>query len=198
MRRLAPLLLLIVVAVGACGDDEPTVEAGTTSTSTSAPAPTTTTGAGDRKAPAGFATTVVSTPPTERGLLSDVKATTVGDVDRVTFTFQGPLPGYRVGFVERPITEDGSGDEVTVDGEAVLQVHFEPASGFDLDAGKPVYDGPTRLDLATKTVLDVVRQSDFEANLDWVLGLDTRAPFRVRTESSPNRVIVEVPVSPSS
>jgi hypothetical protein len=45
-------------------------------------------------------------------------------------------------------------------------------------------------------VLDVVRQSDFEANLDWVIGLDARTPFRVRTESSPNRVIVEFAVSP--
>ena len=131
----------------------------------------------------------------ERGLLSDVTATTVGDVDRVTFTFDGPLPGYRVGYVDRPVTQDGSGEEITVDGESVLQVHFEPASGFDIDAGKPVYTGPERLDLATKTVLDVVRAGDFEANLAWVIGLDTKAPFRVRTESSPNRVIVEVPVS---
>ena len=194
-RSVAPLLVVAALATASCADDSPAVDASGTATTTTAAASTTTTG---KAGGGGFATTTVSTPPTERGLLSDVKATTAGDVDRVTFTFQGPLPGYRVGYVDRPVTQDGSGEEITVDGEAVLQVHFEPASGFDMDAGKPVYDGPERLDLATKTVVDVVRQGDFEANLAWVIGVDTKAPFRVRTESSPNRVIVEVPVSPSS
>jgi hypothetical protein len=196
MRRLtiAPVVLLLLVS-GACADDPPTVEAGGDATTTTAPSTTTTSTPGK----AGFGTTTVSTPPEERGLLSDVKATTVGDVDRVTCTFEGPLPGYRVGYVDRPVTQDGSGEEITVDGEAVLQVHFEPASGFDLTGeGRQVYKGPERLDLATSTVKDVVRQGDFEANLAWVIGLDSKTPFRVRTESSPNRVIVEVPVSPSS
>jgi hypothetical protein len=188
MRRLL-LVFVLTMAWGACTDDEPTVvdSAGTTTTSAS-----TTTTAG-----AGFATSTVSTPPEQRGLLQAVTATAAGDVDRVTFEFEGDLPGYRVGFVDRPVVEDGSGEEVVVDGVAVLAVHFEPASGFDLTGeGRQVYTGPTRLDLATRTVLDVVRVGDFEANLEWVLGLDAKAAFRVRTESSPNRVIVEVRVSP--
>ena len=196
MRRLAPLLLLVVVVAGACADDPPTVEAGGDATTTS---PSTTTTSTPTSAKPGFGTSTVSVQSNERGLLSDVKATTVGDVDRVTFTFEGPLPGYRVGYVDRPVTQDGSGEDITVDGEAVLQVHFEPASGFDLTGeGQQVYKGPERLDLATSMVKDVVRQGDFEANLAWVIGLDTKTPFRVRTESAPNRVIVEVPVSPSS
>jgi hypothetical protein len=191
VRRLASLLLLTLL-LGACADDEPSVvDSGAPTTTTSTTAPTTTTSAG------GFATSTVSTPPEHRGLLKKVTATQAGDVDRVTFEFEGDLPGYRVGFVDRPIIQDGSGEEVTVDGSAVLSVHFEPASGFDLTGeGRQVYTGPTRLDLATRTVLDVVRTGDFEAVLEWVLGLDAKTPFRVRTESAPNRVIVEVRVSP--
>ena len=191
VRRLLPIVLLVLV--GACADDDPAlVDSGAGPATTTTTAGTTTTGAG------GFATSTVSTPPERRGLLKTVTATQAGDVDRVTFEFEGDLPGYRVGFVDRPIIQDGSGEEITVDGEAVLSVHFEPASGFDLETpeGRQVFTGPTRLDLATRTVLDVVRTGDFEANLEWVLGLDTKAPFRVRTESSPNRVIVEVRVSP--
>lgn len=181
--------------LGACGDDAPAVVDGGASATTSTTATGSTTAAA--ASGGGFATSTVSTPPQRRGLLKDVTATAAGDVDRVTFTFEGDLPGYRVGFVDRPIIQDGSGEEVTVDGESVLQVHFEPASGFDLAGeGRQVYTGPTRLDLATRTVLDVVRTGDFEAVLEWVLGLDTKAPFRVRTESSPNRVVVEVRVSP--
>ena len=194
VRRLL-VLLVLTVAVGACAEDDPAmVDSGagaTTTTPTTAPSTATT------PTSEGFATSTVSTPPAQRGLLKAVTATQAGPVDRVTFEFEGDLPGYRVGFVDRPIIEDGSGEEITVDGESVLGVHFEPASGFDLTGeGRQVYTGPTRLDLATRTVLDVVRSGDFEANLEWVLGLDTEAPFRVRTESSPNRVIVEVQVSP--
>jgi hypothetical protein len=181
------------MALAACGDDGGDgVDAGGSSggTTSTTSAATTSTAAGG----GGFATTTVSTPPERRGLLAKVEATSDGDVDRVTFTFEGELPGYRVGYVPRPIIQDGSGEEVEVDGDAVLEVHFEPASGFDLEGeGRQVYTGPTRLDVATRVVLDVVRTGDFEAVLAWAVGVDgTDVPFRVRTASTPNRVIVEV------
>ena len=188
------LLVLAVAVLAACGaDQDPVVTGGETTTTTatgSGTDATTTTAPGA----GGFATTTVSTPPTERGLLAEVTATNDGDVDRVTFTFEDEVPGYRVGYVDRPLIEDGSGDEVTVDGTAVLGVHFEPASGFDLSGeGRQVYEGPTRLDLATTVVLDVLRVSDFEANLDWAIGVDAAdVPFRVRVDG--RSVIVEVRV----
>lgn len=195
VRRLL-LVILVLLAIGACAEDDPAMvddaPAAASTTTTTAAETTATTVTSE-----GFATSTVSTPPEKRGLLKAVSATQAGPVDRVTFEFEGDLPGYRVGFVDRPIIQDGSGEEITVDGEAVLAVHFEPASGFDLSGeGRQVYTGPNRLDLATRTVLDAARTGDFEANLEWVLGLDTKAPFRVRTETSPNRVIVEVQVSP--
>jgi hypothetical protein len=191
--RVVPFLL-VVAGLTACGaDQDPVVGGGAPTTTTEADDAvdtTTTTAAGA----GGFATTTVSTPPTERGLLESVAATNDGDVDRVTFTFEGDVPGYRVGYVDRPLIEDGSGDEVTIDGTAVLGVHFEPASGFDLSGeGRQVYEGPERLDLATTVVLDVARVSDFEANLDWAIGVDAAGvPFRVRVDG--RSIIVEVRV----
>lgn len=193
-------IALLMALLGACGNDQDPVVApgGTTSTSegagtTGGPITTTVTpGAGG----GGFATTTVSTTAGERGLLAEVEATHAGAVDRVTFTFEDAVPPYRVGYVDRPLIQDGSGDEVTVDGAAVLGVHFEPASGFDLSGeGRQVYRGPDRLDLATTVVLDVVRVGDFEANLDWAIGVDgATVPFRVRTEG--RSVVVEVQVPP--
>ena len=204
MKALRIVVLLVVL--GACGNDQdPVVTPGageaTTTTSTTAAggdATTTTTSAAGGRGATGFATTTVSTPTTDRGLLASVKATNDGAVDRITFTFEGAVPGYRVGYVPRPIIQDGSGDEITVDGAAVLGVHFEPASGFDLSGeGRQVYAGPNRLDLATKVVLDVVRVGDFEANLDWAVGVDgADVPFRVRTEG--RSVVVEVQVPAGS
>ena len=201
LRNAAVGLALSALALGGCGNDQDPVVAppddatSTTSTSTSAAGGATTTAVGA----GGFATTTVSTPTTKRGLLASVKATSVAadGVDRVTFTFEGDVPGYRVGYVDRPIIQDGSGEEITVDGDAVLGVHFEPASGFDLSGeGRQVYTGPNRLDLATTAVLDVVRVGDFEANLDWALGIDQAdTPFRVRVDGS--TIVVEVQTTES-
>jgi hypothetical protein len=96
------------------------------------------------------------------------------------------------------VIEDGSGKEIQIEGDAILLVHFEPASGFDLESpgGRQVYRGPTRLDLATTTITDVARAGDFEAQLQWAVGLAAKVPFRVRTETSPNRVVVEVQPAP--
>ena len=43
------------------------------------------------------------------------------------FQFRNGLPGYDVRYVERPVVADGSGDEVAVDGSAVLLIRMEPA-----------------------------------------------------------------------
>ncbi len=195
-RRVLGVSLLLLSLGGACGDDAPSdsVVAGTTTSSSTTEPPSTvpSTTAGSAGAP--FGTTVVSAPPQRQGLLASVQATADGKVDRVTFTFEGDVPGYRIGYVQRPIVQDGSGDEIQIDGAAVLEVHFEPASGFDLSGeGRQVYKGPNRLDLATRAVLDVARVGDFEANLVWVVGVEAKAPFRVRTDE-PKRVIVEFEV----
>jgi hypothetical protein len=191
VKLLRIALLLTVLA--ACGNDQdPVVGPGSDETTTTRSASGASSTSTTSDAGAGFGTAEVSGEGAGRGLLKTVTATHAGDVDRVTFTFEGDLPGYRVGYVERPITEDGSGEEVTVDGGAVLGVRFEPASGFDLSGeGRQVFTGPTRLDLATTAVLDVVRTGDFEAVLQWVIGVDTAGtPFRVRTEG--RSVVVEV------
>ena len=88
--------------------------------------------------------------------------------------------------------EDGSGNPVDVAGNAFVAVRMEPASGFDLNSGEGelVYKGPKRLD-GTGVVKEVVRTGDFEAVLSWVVGLDSKVPFRVTTATSPSRLIVD-------
>lgn len=171
----------LMVAGGGCADEASEGAATATTASTASTA----------TEPAGFATSTVSTPVGEMGLLADVTADAAGRVDRVTFEFEGALPGYRVGFVERPLVQDGSGDTIEVIGAAVLGVHFEPASGFDLSGeGRQVYSGPTNLDLATRVIVDVVRVGDFEANLDWAIGVRSKLPFSVSTLD--DRLVVDI------
>lgn len=175
--------LLVIVVAGACGEGGTPADPGSGNEDT-----TTTAAAGGR-----FSTTPVSVAGQQRGLLAGVTAEAAGDHERVTFTFEGPLPGYRVEYTQRPLVEDGSGDEVAVDGDAVLSVHFEPASGADLsgDQLRMTYTGPRRIRADLAVVREVVRVTDFEANLDWAIGLVGEVPFRVQTLRGPPRVVVD-------
>lgn len=117
--------------------------------------------------------------------------------DRVVFQFGNVLPGYRVEYVQPPLKEDGSGKPVSVKGDAVVVVRMEPASGFDLNTGEGVmvYKGPRRIDAAAaglSVVRELVRTGDFEAVLSWAIGLPDKVDFRVRTATSPPRLIVDL------
>jgi hypothetical protein len=118
--------------------------------------------------------------------------------DRVVFRFRGSdLPGYRVGFVEPPLKEDGSGADVQVEGDAILGVRLEPASGFDLDQGEGtlVYTGPKRIEGASadmQVITELARTGDFEAVLGWAIGLDHATDFRVLRLDAPARLVVDV------
>jgi hypothetical protein len=116
--------------------------------------------------------------------------------DRVVFRFRNHVPGYDVRYVEPPLHQDGSGDVVPIDGDAVVLVRMEPASGFDLEAaeGELVYTGPRRIDGAsagTSQVRELARTGDFEATLGWGIGLASRTGFRVLTLDEPPRLVVD-------
>lgn len=130
-------------------------------------------------------------------LLTAVEAGRHEGFDRVVWTFDGDVPAYRVAYVERPITEDGSGAPIEVRGDATLQIILTPASGTDLSGEdvRTVYEGPDRIDgsaSGTAVVEEVVLTGDFEATLSWVIGLDRQAPFAVTELSDPTRVVIDI------
>ena len=100
-------------------------------------------------------------------------------------------PGVRVEYVDKP-TQDASGAPVQVAGAAKLQVRFSPASGADLTGETPVttYTGPATVQGDGGAVQEVVRSGDFEGVLTWVVGISSKAKFRVTTVG--NAVIVSV------
>ncbi|HYI62992.1 MAG TPA: hypothetical protein VEW93_14460 [Acidimicrobiales bacterium] len=220
-RPLLPavLALVLALAVVGCGDDDGDEGDGgtiTTSVTTTAPADTDTdTGstspstddpgtATTDEAP-GTATTVPAFDGDEEAKSAEPDGTGTAQLvaarvgqqpvaTRFVLEFDGEVrPGYEVRWVDGPITEDGSGDPVDLEGEAFLQVLVQPATGFDLDAGVPTYDGPTRLAGPTGgAVTEAVRTGDFEALLTWVLGAEERVPFTVSTLGSPSRLVIDL------
>jgi hypothetical protein len=114
--------------------------------------------------------------------------------DRMTFTFQGASPGYRVSYIERPVRQDGSGKEVAVKGDSVLAVRMDNASGFHLagDSSASTYTGPDRLSPNTPVVQELVRTGDFEGVLGWAAGVKGKPGFKVSRLDDPPRLVVDV------
>ena len=106
------------------------------------------------------------------------------------------MPGYRIQWVDGPITADGSGEPVEVEGDALLEIIMDPASGVDLSAPQLtiVYQGPDRIPVEgqTELITDLVRTGDFEAVLSWAAGTTERVPFRVLALREPTRIVIDL------
>ena len=127
--------------------------------------------------------------------LTDVRAAGHETFGRVVLEFAERVPEYRVQYVEPPIIEDGSGREVTVPGEAFLQIVTTPASAVELSGEQPnvTYDGPKRMRPPyAQVITQVVQTGDFEAVLTWTVGLDRRVPYGVAALQDPPRLVVDV------
>jgi len=178
----------------------PSVESGgaTTAPTTDAPTPPSST----PPSSATPATPPISVPaPAERAYLTAVRvAATEGGGSRVVFEFDPLVPGYLIDYTTRPVTEDGSGKEVTVAGDAVLQVRMENASGARIEGEKVIrtYTGPRRV-AATGVggvVTEAVDTGDFEGVVNWTVGLRQKVrAITVTTLSGPSRLVIDVPAA---
>ena len=187
----------LLVASGCGGSHKSSAPSGGYSASSSTPTTTTSATGIDPLAGAGTTPVVAAATGTETALLNRIAVGRHEGYDRVVFQFKNALPGYRVEYVQPPLKEDGSGKPVSVQGNAVVLVRMEPASGFDLNTGEGVmvYKGPRRIDGSaegTAVVQELVRTGDFEAVLSWAIGLSGKVDFRVQTAQSPARLIVDV------
>ncbi len=134
---------------------------------------------------------------TGTALLTAVRIGRNEGFERIVFEFEGdPMPGYRVQWIDGPVTADGSGEPVEVAGDAHLEIILQPASGVDLasDELRVTYEGPDRIatDGRTELLEDLVRTGDFEAVLTWVAGASEQVPFRVLALRSPTRLAIDL------
>lgn len=211
--RIRTLLVVTVLGLSAaCSDDDPSTITGTstvasttstspaTTTTAAAPGATTTTkadeaggGGIDPLTGASTATKSVAATNTETALLNAVRAARHEGYDRVVFEFRNVLPGYQIGYVDRPVRADGSGDEVTVAGDHVVVARFENALDADLtqESAPLTYTGPQRFSPGTPEVIELVRTGGSEGVLTWAVGLHDRVDFRVFTLMSPPRVVID-------
>ena len=127
--------------------------------------------------------------------IADVRAAGHAGYDRVVVEFDGEyVPTYRVGYTPTsgPFY-DIPGDVVPVEGTFFLDVWLQGTSRVDMgDDYEPVYAGPDRVRSDTSVVTEVVEIEDFEANVHWIIGMDTRNSYVVWTLDSPSRLVVDI------
>ena len=133
-------------------------------------------------------------PPTPPGLalggvlLRDVRIGAHGSFDRITFEFDGGLPGYKVQYVEPPIRLDGH--VAAIEGSAFIQIVMQQAAAHDLN-GAPTFT-QNEFKPRLKSIIEAQATGDFEAVLSWALGVSGRLPFRVQTFRGPDRLAIDV------
>ena len=194
MRTRLLVLLVALALVAGCSSDSKDDAASTSSTSSSS---TSTTIASTTSSTALVGSTDEQTAGgTAQGMatLRQLRVSSEPGVDRVTFLFQGEgIPTVDVVYQDHP-TQDGSGAPVEAEGTASLHVRFEPSATVDMTSEKPktVYEDSDRVTGKTTNVTEVVKAGEFEAVLSWVIGLRSKAPFRIRTVDMPALVIIEI------
>lgn len=132
--------------------------------------------------------------------LADVRVGTHEGYDRVTFEFEPPsdgqyfgLPPYTLVEATPPITQDGSGEPVPVDGSQFAVVIFHGAAGYDFVEGTPSYSGPKDFRPDFPMLVEARETGDFEATLSWAFGLHGASCWRVQELQNPVRVVIDFP-----
>ncbi len=116
---------------------------------------------------------------------------------RVVFGFvpeASEVPNWTVEY--RPgIAEPRNPPGETLAGEGLLWVEMTPSSGLDISDPENTirtYDGPNRIDVASRSVISIALMDDFEAYLAWVIEVDGQRPFRAFPLADPARLVVDI------
>ncbi len=123
-------------------------------------------------------------------VFTDVRVAEHEGFDRIVLEFTGTgSPGWQVNYVDEAVL-DGSGEAVTLDGDAVLDIYASgttwPAAGY--------YSGPRQFEPENGgDVNDVHVGGTFEGYTQVLAGIDgDPLPFRVFALTDPSRLVVDV------
>ena len=207
-------LVVVVVFIWLSNDDDGTaLTTVTTSANTTTTAPATTTTAATTTTGESTTTTGATTTTTTIAFDGDTAAKSnftitgepgpyltdvrIGDHPddgfvRVVFDLTGEgQPFYVIGYADPPFLQV-SGDEVPVDGNAFIHVVISPALTHDIDTFEPVYTGDEELIPGFDPIVEIQYLGDFEATMEWVIGLTAERPFTVAILQDPLRVVIDI------
>jgi len=125
--------------------------------------------------------------------VTDIRVAEHDGYDRIVFDLAGRgsgKPGWRVEYVDQA-TDDGSGQPVEVDGDAILRVSLS-GTATPTDSGVEEYSGD-RIQPGTEAVDEIVYRYWFEGYTTAFIGVDeAERPFRVFLLENPARVVLDI------
>jgi hypothetical protein len=208
--RLVPAASLAAasLALAACGADEPAPSSSTNpppvvtepttdaspseepSASPSTDAPTAAPETTDASAFGPAGTAQGGEPSGDALLPVDVRVGDHEGFDRVVVQLAGEgVPGWQVEYVDEAV-EDGRGERVDVDGEAILSVHVSGTRYPEEGEAHYVPDGPLP---GLDAVEEVHYLGTFEGLTQLFIGIDDGpADYRVLTLTDPARLVIDI------
>lgn len=205
MKRSALALfaiILVPLALAACGDDDDTA---TTTPTSGATTTVTTTPSGETPTAEATPTEGASLPDFEdpqtvmsedhqvegNAQLVDVRIGRHDEgYDRIVFEFDGgQLPSWEAKYVPQPVA-CASGKNVVLGGVAALEVVFTSAQAHD-EQGELTIPG-TDLTPDYPAIVQAVQSCDFEGIVTWDVGTNDDLPFRAFEMTNPTRLVVDI------
>lgn len=130
--------------------------------------------------------------PGDMGRLVAVRLARNDGFDRLVLQFAAHVPSYRIGYRSLPAYADGSGFEIPLPGASTfVQISLIGATGTGWIDGPQTYFGSSTVTANTAVVTEAKAAGDFEAVLNWVVGLRTEAPFSVSVQTAPPRLVID-------
>jgi hypothetical protein len=116
-----------------------------------------------------------------------------GDYYRIAFGFSAPVTNYHVRYVPLPVRQDPSDQVVELQGDNAIQISIG-ATGLDQSQNPPVqtYAGSQRIVVGNGSVRELVQIGDFEAVMNWVVGVQGKPEFRVSVVQNPPQLVIEI------
>lgn len=123
-------------------------------------------------------------------VIQDVRAGSHDGFDRVVFEYAGPgKPGIVAGYNPEP-RQQASGYPLDVPGNAYLELMIQGTPMMMMSPREDLIP-PGPVGVAAGGVTSVVHGGVFEANTQYVIGLDRQRPYQVYLMDNPTRVVVE-------
>ncbi len=112
--------------------------------------------------------------------------------DRVVFDFDGLRlpPVYTIEYVNGPVSQCGSGENVPIRGNAKLKITFDTAQAHT-EAGQPTITNRDQ-HLNYPNLKHLVVICDFEGKVQIVLGLKAKTPYRAVELLNDSKLVIDV------
>jgi hypothetical protein len=124
-------------------------------------------------------------------VLKEVRAAAHEGYDRAVFEFEGAeLPSYRVEYIDKPVRACGSGNVVPLEGDGWLEIRFSTAAAHT-EKGEPTVKRREQSP-KLKIIKEMKSTCDFEAEVEWVLGVASPNKYRVLELKNPTRLAVDI------